>query len=159
MKRLVCAHLLSLVLIVVLVPSVCASVTVQATVDQDVVVTFNLENINSTIYWTIKDEQLITERKSFFRRLAEKKARAAKLWLGVSRQDKAAHLWQARKELWEQYHRMVKEDNELHPPILPTRKRILGAAQMAAYCVTGAPRIEIDTSIDYEVVWCMVKPQ
>ena len=61
MKRLVCAHLLSLVLIVMLVPSVCASVTVQATVDQDVGVTFNLENINSTIYWTIKDEQLITE--------------------------------------------------------------------------------------------------
>ena len=61
MKRLVCAHLLSLVLIIMLVPSVCASVTVQATVDQDVAVTFNLENINSTIYWTIKNEQLITE--------------------------------------------------------------------------------------------------
>ena len=61
MKRLVCAHLLSLVLIIMLVPSVCASVTVQATVDQDVAVTFNLENINSTVYWTIKDEQLITE--------------------------------------------------------------------------------------------------
>ncbi len=61
MKRLVCANLLSLVLIVMLVPSVCASVTVQTTVDQDVAVTLNLENINSTVYWTIKNEQLITE--------------------------------------------------------------------------------------------------
>lgn len=60
-KKSVCVHLVSIVLIVLLVPSVHASVTVQATIDQDVAVTFNLANINSTIYWTIKNEQLITE--------------------------------------------------------------------------------------------------
>ena len=61
MKKLVCAHLLFLLLIVTLITSVHASVTVQAIIDQDVHVAFNLENINSTIYWTIKNEQLITE--------------------------------------------------------------------------------------------------
>lgn len=61
MKKLVCAHLLFLLLIVTLITSVHASVTVQAIIGQDVHVTFNLENINSTIYWTIKNEQLITD--------------------------------------------------------------------------------------------------
>ncbi len=61
MKKLVCAHLLFLFSIVTLITSVHASVTVQAIIDQDVHVAFNLENINSTIYWTIKNERLITE--------------------------------------------------------------------------------------------------
>jgi len=59
MKKLVCAHLLFLLLIVTFITSVHASVTVQAIIDQDVHVAFNLENINSTVYWTIKNEQLI----------------------------------------------------------------------------------------------------
>ena len=61
MKKLVCAHLSFLLLIVTLITPVHASVTVQAIIDQDIHVAFNLENINSTIYWTIKNEQLITE--------------------------------------------------------------------------------------------------
>ena len=61
MKKVVCVHLLFLLLIVTLITSVHASVTVQAIIDQDSHVAFNLENINSTIYWTIKNEQLITE--------------------------------------------------------------------------------------------------
>ena len=61
MKKLVCAHLLFLLLIVTFITSVHASVTVQAVIDQDVHVVFNLENINSTIYWTIKNGNLITE--------------------------------------------------------------------------------------------------
>jgi len=61
MKKLVCAHLLFLLLIVMFITSVHASVTVQAIIDQDIHVAFNLENINSTIYWIIKNENLITE--------------------------------------------------------------------------------------------------
>jgi len=59
MKKIVCAHLLFLLLIVTFITSVHASVTVQAIIDQDVHVAFNLENINSTIYWAIKNENLI----------------------------------------------------------------------------------------------------
>jgi hypothetical protein len=61
MKRIVCAHLLFLLLIVTFVTSVHASIAVQAIIDQDIHVAFNLENLNSTIYWTIKNENLITE--------------------------------------------------------------------------------------------------
>ena len=61
MKKLACAHLLFLLLIVTFITSVHASVTVQAIINQDIHVAFNLENINSTIYWMIKNEQLITE--------------------------------------------------------------------------------------------------
>ena len=61
MKKIACAHLLFLLSIVTFISSVHASVTVQAIIDQDVFVAFNLENINSTIYWTIKNGQLITE--------------------------------------------------------------------------------------------------
>jgi hypothetical protein len=60
MKKLVCGHLLFL-LIATLIMSVHASVTVQAIINQDIHVAFNLENINSTIYWKIKNENLITE--------------------------------------------------------------------------------------------------
>jgi len=59
MKKIVCAHLLFLLSIVTFITSVHASVTVQAIIDQDIDVAFNLENINSTIYWTIKNGNLI----------------------------------------------------------------------------------------------------
>jgi len=59
MKKIVCAHLLFLLSIVTFITSVHASVTVQTIIDQDVHVAFNLENINSTIYWTIKNGNLI----------------------------------------------------------------------------------------------------
>ena len=61
MKKIVCAHLLFLLLVVTFFTSVHASVTVQAIIDQDVHVAFSLENLNSTIYWAIKNEDLITE--------------------------------------------------------------------------------------------------
>ena len=61
MKKIVCVHLLFLLLIFTFIASVHASVTVQAIIEQDVHVAFNLENINSTIYSTIKNEQLINE--------------------------------------------------------------------------------------------------
>ena len=61
MKKIVCVHLLFLLLIATSATSVHASVTVRAIVDQDVHVAFSLENLNSTIYWAIKNENLITE--------------------------------------------------------------------------------------------------
>ena len=61
MKKVVRAHLMFLLLIATFATSVNASVTVQAIIDQDVHVTFSLENLNSTIYWAIKNENLITE--------------------------------------------------------------------------------------------------
>jgi len=61
MNKIVRAHLLFLLLVVTFVTSVHASVTVQAIIDQDVHVAFSLENLNSTIYWAIKNEDLITE--------------------------------------------------------------------------------------------------
>ena len=59
MKKIVCAHLLFFLLMVTFITSVHASVTVQAIIDQDIHVAFDLENINSTIYWTIKNGNLI----------------------------------------------------------------------------------------------------
>ena len=92
------------------------------------------------------------ERKSFFRRLSEKKARAKAWWSGVSRDEQAAFLWQAHNELWDSYASAVEEADKMHPPIRPTRNRILSAAQMIAYVDAGEPDIDIDTAIDYEVV-------
>ena len=61
MKKIACVHLLFFLLVVMFVTSVHASVTVQAIIDQDVHVAFSLENLNSTIYLAIKNENLITE--------------------------------------------------------------------------------------------------
>lgn len=61
LKRVLCAPLLFVLLVIASVTSVHASVTVQAIIDQDIHVAFDLENINSTIYLKIKNENLITE--------------------------------------------------------------------------------------------------
>lgn len=107
-----------------------------------------------------QNESLV-ERKSFFRRLAESKARAAKLWPMVARLDKARHLWAAHNMLWHEYKSKMIEysagELEMRPPY-PTRTRITGSAQMRAFTEAGKPRLDIDTAIDYEVVLCMIKP-
>jgi len=90
------------------------------------------------------------EKKSFFRRLYEIKARAAEFWKSASRDDKARHLWQAHHDLWEDYRRRSELPNK--EPSYPTKSRILSAAQMMAYVEAGKPDVEIDTQIDYEVV-------
>ena len=61
LKKLTGAYLLSLFLLLALITSVHASVTMRAIIDQDVCVNFNFTNINSTIYWKIKNENLITD--------------------------------------------------------------------------------------------------
>jgi len=59
MKKLIGAHLFPLFLVLALIAPAHASVTMQAIIDQDVCVNLNLENMNSTIYWKIKEN--ITE--------------------------------------------------------------------------------------------------
>jgi len=61
MKKLVEAHLLFIVLLFALITSAYASVTMQAVIDQDVCVTFDFKNVTSTVYWKIKNENLINE--------------------------------------------------------------------------------------------------
>jgi len=60
-KVVIGAHLFSFLLLLTIITSVHASVTMQTIISQDVCVNFNFENINSTIYWKIKNENLITE--------------------------------------------------------------------------------------------------
>ncbi|MGQ9459835.1 MAG: hypothetical protein ACUVRA_01200 [Candidatus Bathyarchaeaceae archaeon] len=60
MKKPIAAYLFPLFLVLALIAPVHASVTMQAIIiDQDVCVNLNLENMNSTIYWKIKEN--ITE--------------------------------------------------------------------------------------------------
>ena len=50
MKKLALAHFLFFPLLVTLITPACASVKIQAVIDQDVHVVFDFENINSTLY-------------------------------------------------------------------------------------------------------------
>lgn len=117
------------------------------------------------------DERKV-ERKSFFRRLAEKRARAVRHWEDVGRNEKARHLWASHAQLWEIYdaestawkngemdgrdvRAMIDRDA---PPKKPTPNRILSNAQTMAYVEAGEPDIEIDTAIDFEIVLIQRKP-
>lgn len=59
MKKIVWTHLL-IVLFFALITPVYASVKMRAVIDQDVRVVFDFENMNSTVYWAIKNGSLIT---------------------------------------------------------------------------------------------------
>jgi hypothetical protein len=61
LKKVIGAYLFFLFLLLSLITSVHASVTMQTVINQDVGVNFNFGNINSTIYWKIRNETLITE--------------------------------------------------------------------------------------------------
>jgi hypothetical protein len=61
LKKVIWVYLFSLFLLLSLITSVDASVKMQTILNQDVDVTFNFGNINSTIYWKIRNENLITE--------------------------------------------------------------------------------------------------
>lgn len=89
-------------------------------------------------------------RKSFFRRLYERKARAAKFWLSVPRLEQAAYLWQAHNRLWQEYNTGMGSPEPSN--IRPTHVRITSSAQVIAYRAAGEPDIETDTQIDYEIV-------
>ncbi len=59
MEKIVGTHLLIVLLFALITPAY-ASIRMQAVVDQDLRVVFNFENMTSTVYWTIKNESLIT---------------------------------------------------------------------------------------------------
>jgi len=132
--------------------------------------------------WTLENglEERRIERKSFFRLLSERRARAQKYWQSVPRADQARYLWQARHDRWDDYkcrwfvvllsillngwgqiemdaealaERLgVLPDEISDKPTCPTRNSIIHTAQMTAYTEAGMPQIEIETAIDYEVV-------
>ena len=132
--------------------------------------------------WTLENglEERRIERKSFFRLLSERRARAQKYWQSVPRADQARYLWQARHDRWDDYkcrwfvvllsillngwgqiemdaealaERLgVLPDEISDKPTRPTRNSIIHTAQMTAYIEAGMPQIEIETAIDYEVV-------
>lgn len=61
MKKIVKAHFLFIALLFALITPAYASVTMRAIIiDQDVCITFSFKNMNSSIYWTIKNRSLIT---------------------------------------------------------------------------------------------------
>lgn len=93
----------------------------------------------------------IKESKSFFRRLAEAKARAALLWPDLPRGYQALWLWRAHYNIWQAYRKQLEKKPDVKPP---TALRILEAAQMLAWKAAGKPRLEIDTAVDFEVVLC-----
>jgi hypothetical protein len=101
-----------------------------------------------------------TEAKSFFRRNGENKARAAKWWAtsGLSRACQADWLYAAHDLKWKQYHQDL-EKNPSRAIKMPKPFIIRGKAQSMAYEAAGSPDIQIDTSIDYEVVICMQKAE
>lgn len=102
-------------------------------------------------------EERTVERKSFFRRLYEKKARAEKHWNSVARSSQATFLLEARVYLWVSYKLEMMDHDK--PPKRPSPAHIRERAYMAAYEAAGCPAIEIDTSIDFEVVLVQRKPQ
>jgi len=92
------------------------------------------------------------ERKAFFRRLQEFKARAAEFWKSLERDDKAYYLWQAHYALWVHYSARMLEDITDGEPPRPTCARITAVAQASAYRDAGEPGIETATQIDHEVI-------
>lgn len=90
-------------------------------------------------------------RVSFFRRNHESKAMAAKFWMTLTREVKADCLHRAHKMAWKVYH---KSDCER----LPSKSKIIVAAQILAWKERGKPEIDVPVRIDFEVVFCQVKP-
>ena len=94
------------------------------------------------------------ERKSFFRRDHELKAKARLWWEQV---DHQGHwLAQAYVVLDTQYLAMSLEGKHVLPL---TPHRILVKAQVMAYQDAGCPEVDTDLTIDYEVALCLEKPR
>jgi hypothetical protein len=94
-----------------------------------------------------------TERKSFFRRLAESSASYKMYWERV--ENKELYLAYSENELID--NRDAMKDSEFPPPPI-TEARILANAQVGAWNDAGKPEMDIPTRIDYETVLFMRKP-
>jgi len=98
------------------------------------------------------------ERKSFFRRMAEFNAQAVEFWRLIdSRSIKARYVRESHRALWEQYRADLIDLKEDEESAYPTRTRIMSSARASAYRDAGAPPMDIETRIDHETVYCMVK--
>lgn len=100
------------------------------------------------------DEQIALERKSFFRRDGEMKAQARIHWKTVSEEDRAVSVERSRQLLWASYRVDLGQGKDA---VEPSERRVLENAQVLIYRYDGAPSLDIETRIDYETVWCMVK--
>jgi hypothetical protein len=93
-----------------------------------------------------------TERKSFFRRNNENKAKAAVYWDEIDRDAQAYFLRQAHAQKWDAFYNATRK-------VKPPKSGLIRKhAQMLAWKAAGKPDRAIDISIDYEIVLCMVKP-
>jgi len=121
------------------------------------------------------------ERKSFFRRLYERNARAEAFWSTIGRDMQARYLVQAHSEAWQDYTdsatdletlRLIQlapdstaeeiaeaaSAMEFYPPSLPTRVKVKDAAIRLAYVEHGSPAIDIATAINFEEILWAQKP-
>lgn|SRR5574341_549160 len=111
-----------------------------------------------------------TESKSFFRRMVEHRAAIRNYWSTRARDEKAGFFMQSRSQFWAAYRKLPVEEktavyareNELellHP--LPSRKLFEWAAINLAWEASGEKFEDwnSDVRIDYEIVFCMVKPK
>lgn len=88
----------------------------------------------------------IVDEKDNERQIHEKKQRAKKHFESLDSGMQNNYLWQAGA-------RLRQTSNEIH-----TSNKMHGNAYMTAYIDAGEPEVDIDTSIDYEVVVAVRKP-
>jgi hypothetical protein len=107
------------------------------------------------------------ESKSFFRRLSEKKSAINNYWKSLAREDVEIFMPRSRDELWGWYNGLTDQERSekltdgvtyLHPQ--PTPMKILEHAKEMAFDERNdkGRSWNADTRIDYETVFCMVKP-
>jgi len=106
-----------------------------------------------------KDHVKIVERKSFFRRTGETKIRAKNHWVTLSRIVQADYLRKSKKLAWESYYFAVALNDPDHPPIFPTKSRVVSSGQLTALSeYSGDVRDWDDDRIIYwEDVICFIK--
>jgi len=107
-----------------------------------------------------------TERKSFFRRLSEKKAAEEKYWKTLARDQMALFLFESRRQAWDAYNDLSEderqeriESDEDHEQgalkyLPPSRSKIVANARSIAFAESGESTNDWNTEvrIDYEVV-------
>ena len=90
--------------------------------------------------------------------MAEFNAQAVEFWRLIdSRSVKARYVRESHRALWEQYRADLIDLKEDEESAYPTRSRIMSSARASAYRDAGAPPMDIETRIDHETVYCMVK--
>lgn len=107
-----------------------------------------------------------TASKSFFRRVAEKNAAIKKYWESLKPAKQRYFTTRAHAKLWDHYNglsaeKLAEKDEEGKPRNNPPLDRsILKEAREMAFSDSGEKLTDWnrETAIDYETVFCMVKP-